>query len=111
MSHGYYTISGKRVAAASVFFDTLPYKVNPATGLIDYDKMEEKAMEYRPKVLICGGSSYPGSGTSPGVGRSPLPLRGCPHVRHGAHQWPCGCQGTFPSFILSSPCFSASTHF
>ena len=29
------------------------------TGYIDYDKLEEKALDYRPKLLICGGSAYP----------------------------------------------------
>ncbi len=29
------------------------------TGLIDYDKLEEKAMDFRPKLIICGGSAYP----------------------------------------------------
>ena len=29
------------------------------TGYIDYDKLEEKAMDFRPKMLICGGSAYP----------------------------------------------------
>jgi glycine hydroxymethyltransferase len=59
LSHGYYTPGGKRVSASSIFFESLPYKVNPQTGYIDYDKMEEKAMDFRPKILICGGSSYP----------------------------------------------------
>lgn len=59
LSHGYYTSSGKKVSGASIFFETLPYKVNPETGLIDYDKMEEKALDYRPKILVCGGSAYP----------------------------------------------------
>ncbi|MQL88308.1 hypothetical protein Taro_020852 [Colocasia esculenta] len=59
VSHGYYTPSGKKVSGASIFFESLSYKVNPHTGYIDYDKLEEKALEYRPKILICGGSSYP----------------------------------------------------
>ncbi|XP_030482083.2 serine hydroxymethyltransferase 7 [Cannabis sativa] len=59
LSHGYYTPSGKKVSAASIFFESLPYKVNPQTGYIDYDKLEEKALDFRPKILICGGSSYP----------------------------------------------------
>ncbi|KAJ6307079.1 hypothetical protein OIU78_022212 [Salix suchowensis] len=59
LSHGYYTPGGKKVSASSIFFESLPYKVNPQTGYIDYDKMEEKAMDFRPKILICGGSSYP----------------------------------------------------
>lgn len=59
LSHGYYTPGGKKVSAASIFFESFPYKVNPQTGYIDYEKVEEKAMDYRPKILICGGSSYP----------------------------------------------------
>lgn len=59
MSHGYYTPGGKKVSGASIFFESFPYKVDPRTGYIDYDKLEEKALDYRPKILICGGSSYP----------------------------------------------------
>lgn len=59
LSHGYYTANGKKVSGASIFFESLPYKVNPQTGYIDYDKVEERALDYRPKILICGGSSYP----------------------------------------------------
>jgi glycine hydroxymethyltransferase len=59
LSHGYYTPSGKKVSATSIFFENLPYKVNPHTGYIDYDKLEEKVLDFRPKILICGGSSYP----------------------------------------------------
>lgn len=59
LSHGYYTPGGKKISAASIFFQSLPYKVNPLTGYVDYDKLEEKALDYRPKIVICGGSSYP----------------------------------------------------
>ncbi|KAF4359049.1 hypothetical protein CsatB_015040 [Cannabis sativa] len=58
-SHGYYTPNGRKVSGASIFFESLPYKVNPLTGYIDYDKLEERALDFRPKILICGGSSYP----------------------------------------------------
>ncbi|KAH7671129.1 glycine hydroxymethyltransferase protein [Dioscorea alata] len=59
VSHGYYTPSGKKISAASIFFENLSYKVNPMTGYIDYDKLEERAVDFHPKILICGGSSYP----------------------------------------------------
>ncbi|CAN8303356.1 unnamed protein product [Cochlearia groenlandica] len=59
MSHGYCTPGGKKISATSIFFESFPYKVNPQSGYIDYDKLEEKALDYRPKILICGGSSYP----------------------------------------------------
>ncbi|XVE66933.1 hypothetical protein DITRI_Ditri08aG0119500 [Diplodiscus trichospermus] len=58
-SHGYYTPNGRKVSAASIFFESLPYKVNPQTGYIDYEKLEERAVDFRPKIVICGGSSYP----------------------------------------------------
>lgn len=58
-SHGYYMSSGRKVSCASIFFESLPYKVNPQTGYIDFDKLEERALDFRPKILICGGSSYP----------------------------------------------------
>lgn len=59
VSHGYYTPSGKKISGASIFFENLSYKVNPHTGYIDYDKLEERAIDFHPKILICGGSSYP----------------------------------------------------
>jgi glycine hydroxymethyltransferase len=58
-SHGYYTPNGKKISGASIFFESLPYKINPQSGFIDYDKLEERALDFRPKILICGGSSYP----------------------------------------------------
>ncbi|KAI3770358.1 hypothetical protein L6452_01487 [Arctium lappa] len=58
-SHGYYTPNGRKVSGASIFFESLSYKVNPQTGIIDFEKLEERALDFRPKILICGGSSYP----------------------------------------------------
>jgi len=36
----------------------MPYQVNK-TGYIDYDRFEENAALFRPKLLICGASAYP----------------------------------------------------
>lgn len=35
------------------------YGVSPETEMIDYDALEKKAMEYQPKLIIGGASSYP----------------------------------------------------
>ena len=58
LTHGFYTAK-RKISATSVFFESLPYKVNEKTGLIDYDKLEDSAITFRPKLLICGASAYP----------------------------------------------------
>lgn len=57
LSHGYQTAT-KKISAISKYFETLPYRLDESTGLIDYKKLEELAMLYRPKIIIAGTSAY-----------------------------------------------------
>jgi glycine hydroxymethyltransferase len=57
LSHGYQT-ERKKISAVSVFFETFPYRLNEATGLIDYDALEANARLYRPKLIVAGASAY-----------------------------------------------------
>ena len=57
LSHGYQTDS-RKISAVSTYFETMPYRVNLETGLIDYDMLEKTAVLYRPKVLVAGTSAY-----------------------------------------------------
>jgi len=57
LSHGY-QIPGKKISKISEYFETLPYRLDPNTGLIDYDNMERLAELYRPKIIIAGASAY-----------------------------------------------------
>jgi glycine hydroxymethyltransferase len=57
LSHGYQTDS-KKISKVSAYFETLPYRVNTETGLVDYDQLESTSRLYRPKLIIAGASAY-----------------------------------------------------
>lgn len=57
LSHGFFTLQ-RCISATSMFFQSMPYKVNPESGLIDYDELERNAMLFRPKIIIAGMSCY-----------------------------------------------------
>uniref|UniRef100_A0A7S3C438 Serine hydroxymethyltransferase n=1 Tax=Prasinoderma singulare TaxID=676789 RepID=A0A7S3C438_9VIRI len=57
LSHGYQTPT-KKISAVSTYFETMPYRLDEATGLIDYDALERSAELFRPKLLVAGASAY-----------------------------------------------------
>lgn len=57
LTHGFFTPKTK-VSATSIFFESMPYKVDPATGLIDYDALEKSANLFKPKLIVAGISCY-----------------------------------------------------
>lgn len=57
LTHGFFT-GNKKISATSIFFESMPYKVNPETGLIDYNKLLECARLFKPKIIVAGVSCY-----------------------------------------------------
>jgi len=58
LSHGGHLSHGSPVNSSGIFYKPVGYKVEEATGLINYDKMEELALQVRPKLIIAGASAY-----------------------------------------------------
>mmetsp|Transcript_24393 Transcript_24393/g.61687 ORF Transcript_24393/g.61687 Transcript_24393/m.61687 type:complete len:493 (-) Transcript_24393:227-1705(-) len=57
LSHGYQTDT-KKISMVSKYFNSIPYRLDEKTGLIDYDECEQFALRIRPKILIAGTSAY-----------------------------------------------------
>ncbi len=58
LAHGGHLSHGSPVNFSGLVFHALDYNVDPETGLVDYDKMEETALRERPKLIIGGASAY-----------------------------------------------------
>lgn len=57
LSHGY-QLGRKKISATSIFFESMPYRLDEGTGLIDYDGLEKTAALFRPKLIVAGTSAY-----------------------------------------------------
>ncbi len=58
LSHGGHLTHGSPVNFSGKLYTPSFYGVEKETGLIDYDKVESKAKEVKPKLMICGASAY-----------------------------------------------------
>ncbi|KAF9511260.1 hypothetical protein BS47DRAFT_1373116 [Hydnum rufescens UP504] len=58
LTHGYYTAK-KKISASSIYFQSFPYSLDPATQLIDYVNLQKTAQLFKPRLIICGASAYP----------------------------------------------------
>ncbi|MEG0846976.1 MAG: serine hydroxymethyltransferase [Niameybacter sp.] len=58
LSHGGHLTHGSPVNISGKHYKIVFYEVEKATGLIDYEKVREKALEARPKMIIAGASAY-----------------------------------------------------
>ena len=58
LSMGGHLTHGSPVNASGLLYNVVAYGLNPETGRVDYDKMEELAIEHKPKLIVGGASAY-----------------------------------------------------
>ncbi|BDY26428.1 serine hydroxymethyltransferase [Mycolicibacterium mageritense] len=59
LANGGHLTHGMKLNFSGKVYESGFYGVDPATGLIDMDAVRERALAFRPKVLIAGWSAYP----------------------------------------------------
>lgn len=58
LSHGGHLTHGAGVNFSGKLFRAIQYGVDPKTEMIDYDQVRKIALEYKPKIIVAGGSAY-----------------------------------------------------
>ncbi len=58
LSHGGHLTHGSPVNFSGILFKVASYKLDPETGLINYDTIRKTALETKPKLIIAGYSAY-----------------------------------------------------
>jgi glycine hydroxymethyltransferase len=58
LAHGGHLSHGSPVNSSGILYKAVSYQVEQETGTINYDKMEARALEVKPKLIIAGASAY-----------------------------------------------------
>ena len=58
LAHGGHLSHGSPVNISGKYFHIVPYGVDSATQVIDYDEMRKIALECQPKMIVVGASAY-----------------------------------------------------
>jgi glycine hydroxymethyltransferase len=111
MSHidGGHLTHGANVSLTSKFFKSVSYRVNPDTGRIDYDQVEELAKEHRPQLIISGATAYPREIDFEAFGRIAREV-GAYHISDIAHIAGLVVAGIHQSPVPHADVVSSTTH-
>ena len=58
LAHGGHLTHGSPVNMSGIWYKAVGYQVDEENGCVNYDEMERKALEYKPKLIVGGASAY-----------------------------------------------------
>ncbi|WP_176054870.1 serine hydroxymethyltransferase [Paraburkholderia caribensis] len=58
LAHGGHLTHGAKVSFSGKLFNAVQYGIDAQSGLIDYDEVEQLALEHKPKMIVAGFSAY-----------------------------------------------------
>ena len=58
LAHGGHLTHGSPVNMSGILYNAVAYGLNEQTGMVDYEQMEQRALEFKPKLIIGGASAY-----------------------------------------------------
>ena len=58
LDHGGHLSHGSKVNTSGILYNPVGYNLNRETGRVDYDEMEQLALQHKPKLIVGGGSAY-----------------------------------------------------
>lgn len=58
LEQGGHLSHGSKVNTSGILYNPIGYNLKKETGTVDYDEMESLALEFKPKLIIGGGSAY-----------------------------------------------------
>ncbi|MCD8266986.1 MAG: serine hydroxymethyltransferase [Prevotellaceae bacterium] len=58
LDHGGHLSHGSAVNTSGILYHPVGYNLRRETGRVDYDEMEQLALQHKPKLIIGGGSAY-----------------------------------------------------
>ena len=61
LDQGGHLSHGAKVSFSGKFFETENYYVDKTTFLLDYDAIRQRAVQVRPRLIVCGASAYAGA--------------------------------------------------
>ncbi len=109
LSHGGHLTHGHAVNFSGMFFEVVPYEVDPETRVINYDSLRNQVLAERPKMFVAGGSAYARTWDFPRL-RAICDEAGCLLMVDMAHFAGLVAAGLHPSPVPHADVVTSTTH-